>query len=1202
MATSPGSKPPDSSSRGSSLASFGRVEDERDFGKLDSVIADSQAAANAFSTQFHVKRFSVPKEEVSISNMSEGFCFGEKQPPRPGQFSQRPKPEQPQVMDTSRFFCKSKDIVPSPLSSNSRHVAIAQVPRAAAPLDLPEIGLTGGDSFSPNSPVLYHGTFSGLPNHDEHYPQKSSPKEAHIQPRVTSTNSVTYIDSPGLSHDELVSANALETPLTKIESSSIDPQRVEVVTETTGSRCVSKKKELPSLQMHDDKRLLEDLKLPLPHIARVDRSRHHASSSSACGDLERPVPQAPRPTRAYSRSSRSHRSSQPPSKPVHHRESDRHHDRSQSRASNISKKRSTRRKSQHQPRSDPNRKKIAMQNVAEHWNECIQIAEAERDEANGVIARLEDEVHYADKVLNETMQLVYEKESSIKESEARCKKLQEEGSQTEKETQRLQSEVESLRSDLAKSQKDVTAIHEKYRKNRSKLNEAITEQQDLFTRARNLYQDTSEELRKEKDSRAADAKAVEQALEASHKKREELKSCIEIYRAEMEQEGDQKNHTISQLQTKLEYQQQELTRERDSAAELQTRLEKESTLMEMVKSLHSDLRSLKDDDEKRNEWSEKQAKMTDYLSAKLDSVVDHLESRPESQVTSDEVKSMVDNLETNILSRMVSEMRSIVSFQTKAEQSASCLQDTIRSHFEELHDHMVEQQSVQSQDRKWHEDTRQVLVEHLGEISARTLETSKTCNETKNDLVELAKDHSVWREDIQCQFNSQVTEQLQARESKISELEEALRQVSEEWAKKLDTMRTSMLENDELTKEYLQTAVREIRNTLEKQFRQEKTTSEKDILRSEAIRDIVESQLQQVKRQLEGLSSGDPGSQLLRETLAEERKKITVLQEQLARLKDDSGANDELCKRQRQDLEAIEVLKSQLEGMSEHVPRVENLNTAFNKMVDLNQIMQSTASYLSKEHRWVNEQLATKLHAVSSGISQRSDTGTESSYFDEQRSEEPPTLFRTQSICMKRSTSLSDLATLDVHAQGERFRRKVVVASPALDAQSPAPPPSVEQEQLRRREASIPRSILRLAATSMHEIEPTRAPLSHSQYNRPVMAKVSSGAGYTNPDMVEQIRSGLIQPKPMRANWEFPTMEDFARGILSSSKNEVALGKKHNMTLIDEAEGAVPPLKRIKSEEPQDNSENVVPKDMHKPQLLRARHIIRKTYSKKQDD
>ncbi|KAF4970460.1 hypothetical protein FSARC_2538 [Fusarium sarcochroum] len=1202
MATSPGSRPPDSSSRGSSLASFVRMEDERDFDKLGSIIPDSQAAANAFSTQFHVKRFSVPKDEVSISNMSEGFCFGEKQPPRPGQFSQRPKPEQSQVADTSRFFCKPKDVVPPPFSPNPRHAAVAQVTRAAAPLDLPELGLIGRDSSLPNSPTSHHGKFSSLPNHDEHYPQKSSPNEAPIQPGVTSTNSVIYIDSPDFPHDDLGSATAIEASVAEIESSPIDSQRVEVVAEATGSRRVAKKKELPSYQVHDNKLRLEDLKLPLPHIARVDRGRHRASPSSACGDLERPVPQAPRSTRAHSHSSRSYRSSQPPSKPGYHRESDRHHDRSQSRASNISKKRSTRRKSRPQPRSNPNRKKIAMQNVAEHWNECIQIAEAERDEANGVITRLEDEVHYAEKVLNETLQLVSEKESSIQESEARYKKLQEERSQAEKDTQRLQSEVESLRSDLAKSQKDASAIHEKYRKNRSKLNEAIAEQQDLYTRARNLFQETSEELRKEKDSRAADAKAVEQALEASHKKREELKSCIERYRAETEQEGHQKNHAISELQTKLERQQQELAREKDSAAELQARLENESTLMDMVKRLHSDLHSLKDDSDKRNEWSEKQDKMANYLSAKLGSMADHLGSRTESQLTTDEVKSMVDTLETNILSRLMSEMHNIVSFQTKAEQSASCLQDTIRSHFEELHDHMIEQQSVQSQDRKWHEDTRRVLVEHLSDISARTLETSKTCNETRDEVAELAKYHSVWCEDLQSRFSSQVAEQLQDRESKISELEEALRQVSEEWVKKLDTMRTSMLENDEQAKEYLQTAVREIRTTLEKQFREEKTTSEKDILRSEAIRDTVESQLQQVKRQLEGLSSDDPESQLLRETLVEERKRISVLQEQLAKLKGDSGANNELCKRQRQDLEAVETLKSQLEGMSEHVPHVETLNTAFNKMVDLNQIMQSTASYLSKEHHWVNEQLAMKTQAVGSSNSQRSNTGTESSYFDKQRPEEPLTLTRAQSISLKRSTSLSDLATLDVHAQGERFRRKVVVASPALDANSPAPPPSIEQEQLRRREASIPRSILRLAASSMQEGEPTRAPLSHSQYNRPVMAKVSSAGVCANPAMIEQIRSGLIQPKPRRPNWEFPTMEDFARGILSGGKNEATLGKKHNMTLVDEAEGAVPPLKRIKSEEPQEDSENVVPKDMHKPQLLRARHVIRKTYSKKQDD
>jgi hypothetical protein len=553
------------------------------------------------------------------------------------------------------------------------------------------------------------------------------------------------------------------------------------------------------------------------------------------------------------------------------------------------------------------------------------------------------------------------------------------------------------------------------------------------------------------------------------------------------------------------------------------------------------------------------------------------------------------------LPSLTSELHNVVSSQAKAEQSATSLQDTISDHFGKLYSSIIDQQNVQSKDQKWREETRQALGEHLDYISTKTLETQKTCNETKNVLAELANGHSAWQEGFQSRYSTQVIEQLEDRESKIGKLEETLRQVSQDWSKKLDTMRSAMHESDEQAKGYLHTAIQEIRIQLEKKLQEEKTASEQDISRSEAIQVTLKTHLEQVKLQLEGLSSGDPESQLLRDTLAEERKNTCALQEQLAKFESDSEANGELCQRQHQDPRAIETLKSQLQDMSEQVPRVETLNTTFNKMVDLNQMMQSTALYLSKERHWVNEQLSTTSQDVDIHNPQTNTSGTESVYFGENRSEEPVAWVRTQSTDTKLPTSLSDLSTLDVHSQGERYRRKVIVASPALGASSTAQPPSITQEQLRRREASIPRSILRPAASSIQDPEPIRAPMNHSQYNRPVSAKRSSMVGFTNPAMVEQIRSGLIQSKTKRPDWEFPTMEDFAKEIHPSGRDDVKPSKKHNITVVGEVEDTAPAMKRVKSEEPQDDSADVDAMDRHRPLMLRTHHTIRKPYSKQSD-
>ncbi|KAF4493654.1 hypothetical protein FAGAP_10209 [Fusarium agapanthi] len=1190
MAASPDPRPRASFSRDSSHISFGPVRDERDLDNLGSVIPDSQAAPNTLLNQLHLRRFSVPREEVSTSTMAEGFCFAEKKPPRPGQFSRRPKPEQSQAADTSQFF-------PMPTNIHAEHSppgplhAPVHIHRPAAPLDLPELGLTGGKVLSDISSHFNEENLTVRSDNSSSHtiiplekpPTRESPGEA----------SVICIDSSGLSHEHISEASDINAPPPIETGPILDTSRFskEATKAQVSQQLVKEAKiSLPHIKGHG--RQLEDLKLPLPHITRVDRVSHQAPSSRVCGDLEAPVPRTPvTTTKSPNRVSHGHWPAQPPSVAKYHRVSDRNNDRSTSRSSNISRKRS-KQTVYPRPTFEPDRKKIAMQNVAEYWNECIQIAEAERQEALQEIILLEDKLQHTQKALDKSVQLISEKDSAIRDSKSRLDKLQEEGSLAEKETQRLQCEIESLRSDLIKSQDREAATHEKYRKHRAKLNEAIKEQQDLFSRVRNLHKEASDELQKERNRREKEAKAVELALEDSHRKREELKSCIEKYRSESEQEAQKQTHTISELQLRLENQGKEINREREAVFELQNRLKTESNLLDEVKTFRSDMSSLRESSEKYNEWSEKQGRLANTLLEKLELMNNHLESRSDGQMTNEEVKKMADRLETNIVSRLMSEIQKIISSQSDAKQSAGSLQDIIQEHFEKLHNNIADQQETQSKGQQWHEKTHQDLVEHLGDIFAKTLATQKTCDETNKGLARLTTGHSVWQEGFQTHLDNKLAKQLQDRESKIEDLEESLHQISQEWSKKLDLMKTSMLESDEQAKEYLQATICEIKTTLTTKLEKERVASEKEISKSETMQAAVEAHLQQVKIQLEGMSSSGPESQLLRETLAEERKKTHDLQKQLAALECGSGVNAELFQRQIQDLKAIDALKNQLEGMAEQVPRVENLNTTFNKMVDLNQVMQSTAFYLSKERHWVNEKLGVISQPVGSHAPRGGETGTQSAYFNEHGSEESNSCGQEKSTDTKGSASLSDLTTLDLHYQGERYRRKVIVASPALEASSPAPAPSVIQEQARRREGSAPRSILRLSTDSTQETDTIRPPANHSQYNRPVMAKVDSATDRSNPEMVEQIRSGLIQPKPARPDWDFPTMEDFAKEILPNGKED---GGKRSISFVDDEDDVTSPSKRVKSEEAPADSQ---PESSDRPLLLRPCHVIRKTYSK----
>ncbi|RGP66223.1 hypothetical protein FLONG3_8952 [Fusarium longipes] len=1137
------------------MVSFGRIEDEGGFEKLPSVVPDSQVTSNVYSNHIHVKRFCVPKEDLSISSISEGFSFGEKKPPRPGQFSERPKTEQFQPSDTSRFFSNSTGTLPRISLPNPPRPLNIQIPRPP-PLDLPEIGLVRRQSSAQGSPTASHRDIASSPQRHEHYSPRPSPEES---PQIGGADAAaSCAESSKLPREELAPVVALHAPPPRTKAFSSSPRPASVANEVGTSRHIESKKHLGFVPTSERGHSFEHLKPPLPHISQKIPAHHRLSSPSTCGDLEVPSRQTPRAAR-QNRISRGHNSRQPVARSDYHRESDREYDRPQSRASNISRKRSSKRKARSRATTDPERKKLAMQNVAQHWNECIQISEAERIEAVREIARLEDEVHCAEEALEMTKQVVAEKDAAIQELTDLHKRRQEEGSLAEKESRRLLSEVESLRSDLAKSHEDKKAINEKSRKYRAKLNEAMLEQQDLFKRARVLYEETAE-MQKDKKKCAENIKAVEVALEASRKKREELKGCVEQYRVETEREAQKKNHDIDELKTKLEHQQRELIRERAAASELQCQLKTESTLVDMVKNIQCDLSALKENNNKHNERNERQDKMTDCLSEKLDRMSDHIHSCMDSQTANEDVKLMLENLEANIVTRLASEIHNVISSQTNTAKNAACFQEIVQDHFEKLHKDMAEQQSAQAKNEQWFEDSRQIFANRLHNLSNKAVETQRICKEIQNDWAEFSASNSVWRDSFKDNLHNEIIKQLESRESKIVKLEETLGKVSHEWSKSLDIMRSSMLENGQQVEKHLQEAIRRVKDTLDKRFQEQSVASQADISKSEAIRSKIEAHLQNVRLQLEAVPSVDPESQILREALFEERKKTTDLQEHLSKLQNDASTSNELCQRGHEDLNAMETLRTQLEGMSERVPRVENLNTTFNKMIDLNQILQSTALYLSKEHTWVKDQLDAKLQGVAPREPHESGIETESGYFQGQHPEEPRLGVQAQSIGAKRSNTLVSVSTLDVHAQGDRYRRRVVVASPALESSLPAPAPSIAQEQQRRREPSAPRPILRTAAGPVKESEAIKAAANYDRYNRPVMTKASSSTGGANPAVAEQIRMAQV-PK-----WDFPTMEDFAAEETISDGRDGVKPSKKRTDHADEGNDAIPAMKKIKSE------------------------------------
>ncbi|KAF7545449.1 hypothetical protein G7Z17_g9163 [Cylindrodendrum hubeiense] len=840
-------------------------------------------------------------------------------------------------------------------------------------------------------------------------------------------------------------------------------------------------------------------------------------------------------------------------------------DRSQSRTSNISKKRSTVQKRRARPA--PERKKEAMHHVAQYWNECMRISEDERQEAALEVERLQTEISQREKRLNKSLSLLSERENEVKGVQKRCQELEHQENQSADENRRLNGEIDSLQGQLEESKKHADELKDKYRACRSKLNEAIAEHQALFKRSREFYQATKQELEKEKSHGAT----INDAIEIGRKKHEELKSRLGELRAQAEQEGHKKDRIVSGLEAKLQQQEAELIHERDSTIKLHQRIEDQVKIQEAVARVESQVQTLIE-------------KSTN--SEASGQVIEHLNLFKSNAATTMAIKPVIERLEKKIVSRILPAILTVISGQTQADKSAVGFSDEVLVRLEQIQSGIVNQGERRSQDRQNDEAVRREFFDHLGQINTQTFSAEKTFKQVGLHFMEWTQNQNRRAEEFETSLQDRIIQQLRDRESGISTLEQQLQSVADDYSNKIDAMKELILQSDDEAKEHLQKTIDGIRNTLENGFQEESSRSERELSRSEDFRVALESHLKEVKKKLITSSHNDADSGALLQALVKEQNTVAKLQQQLALLEREAKTSEDLREKWQRDIKTIGVLRGQLKEMSGRLPQMESMEAKFQNMTQISQMISSSANYLMEERSWVNQQLRVKSELESQGGST-----------DVTVSSNP------QSMVTNAPTSLVDLwdPITGSSFQDESVSRKVVFNSPSGDTNSSCLPPSIEQEQLRRREAAAPRSILRSSGSSSQDSaqdsQLLKIPPNQSQYNRPVMGKASSVATNGKQGMIEQIQTKFVQPIPLQKSWELPTVADFERNIQPNRSDGDVTEKKH---LLDSTkQDQSPSIKKLKVEDGASQSMQNLTRYRTRAKAAKRQPIL-KTYSCKQ--
>ncbi|UNI22641.1 hypothetical protein JDV02_008509 [Purpureocillium takamizusanense] len=235
---------------------------------------------------------------------------------------------------------------------------------------------------------------------------------------------------------------------------------------------------------------------------------------------------------------------------------------------------------------------MAMHQVAQYWNECMQIADEEQDYASSKIESLQDTLHRHQLTLAETQSRLDEKTGKLRHFEACYQQLQKESGRTVECNKQLEGEIISLQAHITESKGRVADFEEKTRRYRDKINEAITEQQNLWQRSKTFHAKSMTELEKDHQHRITDSKKVEKALENSRQKREEMRACLAELRTSMGQELQAKDKAILDLQCKLMEQEKRLRCENDLASTVTRQLEAQKSTQMTVTALESKVDSL----------------------------------------------------------------------------------------------------------------------------------------------------------------------------------------------------------------------------------------------------------------------------------------------------------------------------------------------------------------------------------------------------------------------------------------------------------------------------------------------------------------------------------------------------------------------------------------------------------------------------------
>lgn len=479
----------------------------------------------------------------------------------------------------------------------------------------------------------------------------------------------------------------------------------------------------------------------------------------------------------------------------------------------------------------------------------------------------------------------------------------------------------------------------------------------------------------------------------------------------------------------------------------------------------------------------------------------------------------------NLPNRVLPTVNGLITRQTRTE---AVLQRTVNEFRGDLDDirNMVIWGAQQGWEQLGQLHIRQCVTEAMQQLDTKITQAQRSCVDMATRFDEFSADiHSALSEASSTR-ETQVSEQLKAKDSIIVERETRIQLLAEDYRARVASLADQINDRAKSADEGIRTTLAHITSCVNSLLERDNEAPGEKLRESEEVNLDLQNQLSEIKtRLLETQAAFDSGVQERNQQLDEERLTASNLTARIQELEEEAVTMTSLRETWQKDIDSIQTLRAKVATACQRLPRVESMAAKLDNISRLNGFIHSTARYMSSEKDWIQRELATrgKDAAEEAGVYMEPSKVTSSIGSLQSHSQTACGIAREP----HESRAASRLDTLFA----EDFApRKVEVRSPE-DFDSPSPPPTVEQEQIRRREVSRPRSIMRVALGAEHVTLPPRVNIAtvDSQSGQPTALRTTNGNGDELTEKIhEEIRAGLIPPE-RRSAWKLPTVTEFQK-------------------------------------------------------------------------